>query len=138
MIEQRWSNEKQLPDEVRAAMRDVLAEALREAARKADPGDGSMFTLGVERTLGKGMWEGGWKLQASFVEDERVNDAPFVVIHAYKDSVCAVGSVASNVVRSADDRRFVAHQHLAALVARRDALNEAIDKLTNELEGGES
>ena len=45
MNDPRWMNEDQLPEDVRAAMRDVLVEALREAARVEDPSDGSMIGL---------------------------------------------------------------------------------------------
>jgi hypothetical protein len=127
-------NEETLPDHVRAAMRDVLAEALREAARKDDPGDGIMIMLSPEKIIGKGMWDGGWKLQASFVEDERMNPKPFVVVHAYQDSTITKGSVSADVVRTPGDRRYLAQTRLASMVERRDRLNEAIDKLKANLD----
>ena len=130
----RWTNEDTLPEEARAAMRDLLAEGLREAARKDDPGDGSMIMLSVEKVVGKGRWEGGWLLQASFVEDERMNPKPFVVVHAYQESNSTKGSVAADVVRTSEDRRYLATKRLDSMVQRRDKLNAAIDKLKAELD----
>lgn len=129
----RWYNEDKLPEDVRAAMRDVLAEALREAARKEDPGDGYSIGLTPEKVLGKGMYNGGWKLQSSLVEDVRMNPAPFVVVHAYSDSQITKGSVSADVERSPADRRFLAEKRLSDMVARRDRLNERIDQLRAEL-----
>jgi hypothetical protein len=130
----RWSNRSDLPEDVCASMRDVLAEALRQAARTEDPGDGSMVTLEAEKTLGRGMWDGGWKLQSSFVEDVRMNEKPFVIVHAYQGSQFTKGSVSANVTRTPDDRRHLAHQRRDSMVRRRDELNIAIDKLTAELD----
>jgi hypothetical protein len=134
--ELRWGHTSErfpLPDDVRAAMRAVLAEALREAARKDDPGDGSMIMLSPEKIIGKGMWDGGWKLQASLVEDERMNPKPFVVVHAYQDSTLTKGSVSADVVRTPEDRRYLGQKRLASMVQRRDALNVSIEKLSSEL-----
>jgi hypothetical protein len=130
----RWHNADNLPEDVQAAMRDMLSEGLREAARMSDPGDGSMVMLLGDRMLGKGMWDGGWKIQASFVEDERMNPKPFVVVHAYQDSCSTKGSVASDVERTADDRRFIAQARLDAMVLYRDSLTHDIEKLTRQLE----
>lgn len=130
----RWVNEDQLPEDVRAAMRDVLVEALREAARKEDPSDGSMIGLSPKKTLGGGMWDGGWSLQSSFLQDERMNPAPFVVVHAYSDSNLTRGSVEADVVRTADDRRFLGQRRLALMIQRRNELDQAIDALKLELE----
>jgi len=127
----RWTNEETLPEDARAAMRDVLAEGLREAARKDDPGDGYMILL----TVGKVLAKGGWKLQASFVEDERMSPKPFVVVHAYQDSMSTRGSVSADVVRTAEDRRYLSRKRLESMVQRRDKLNVAIDKLKDELDG---
>jgi hypothetical protein len=69
----RWDERVPLTEDVRAAMRDVLTDALREAARTEDPGDGSMVMLGADKDIGGGMWNGGWKLQAAIVEDVRMN-----------------------------------------------------------------
>ena len=132
----RWTNADKLPDDVLAAMRDVLAEAMREAARKQDPGDGSMIMLNARTTLGLGMWHGGWELQSSLVEDERMNDAPFVIVHAYRGGTLTRGSVADDVVRTADDRRFLAQLRLDAMIKRRDELSAAIDRLAAELKAG--
>jgi hypothetical protein len=132
----RWqqvSEDFPLPDDVRAAMRDLLTEGLREAARKPDLGDGSMMSLGIEKIIGDGMWDGGWKLQASIVTDEQMNPKPFVTVHAYKDSTLTRGNVSSDVVRTAEDRRFLASQQLDSMIKRRDALNMSIEELTAEL-----
>lgn len=133
MSDLRWYNEDKLPVDVRAAMRDVLADAMREAARKEDPGDGYSTMLSAEKTIGKGMYEGGWKLQASQVEDVRMNPVPFVVVHAYSDSQVTKGSVSADVERTPADRRFLAEKRLADMVARRDRLNDSINKLRAEL-----
>jgi hypothetical protein len=132
--ELRWSEQTPLPEDVRAAMRDVLAEALREAARIEDPGDGSMVFLGAEKAIGKGMWDGGWKLQSSLVEDVRMNAKPFVAVHAYQNSQMAKGSVSADVQRTPEDRRYLARQRLDSMVRCRDALNASIDKLTTQLD----
>lgn len=131
----RWVHKDRLPDDVRASMRDVLTEALREAARTSDPGDGSILMLTAEKILGKGMWDGGWKLQSSFVEDERMNDKPFVIVHAYQGSNLTKGSVSANVIRTVEDRRYLGRQRLESMVRRRDELNESIDRLSTELDG---
>ena len=130
----RWTKEETLPEDARAAMRDVLAEGLREAARKDDPGDGSMIMLSVEKVVGNGRWEGGWFLQASFVEDERMNPKPFVVVHAYQESNLTKGSVASDVMRTAEDRRYLGTKRLESMIQRRDRLSLAIEKLRTELD----
>ena len=134
----RWDEREPLTDDVRAAMRDVLAEALRQAARVEDPGDGSMVMLDAEKTIGGGMWDGGWKLQASFVEDERMNPKPFVVVHAYHDSQMTKASVSADVVRTPEDRRHLARLRLDSMVRRRDALTESIDKLAADSGDGDS
>jgi hypothetical protein len=134
----RWTNEEALPEDVRAAMRDLLAEALREAARTENPGDGSMVYLTAEKTLGQGMWDGGWKLQSSLVEDVRMNPVPFVVIHAYHDSPMTKGNVFADVVRTSEDRRYLAQRRLESMIRRREVLSAAIDKLTEELDGVET
>ena len=131
--EPRWYGSK-LPDEVRAAMLDLLAEGLRQAAREEDPGDGSMFSLRAEKELGLGMWDGGWKLQTSMVQDERMNPRPFVIVHAYQGSSTAKASVSLDITRTADDLRYLATRRLDALRRRRDELTAAIDKLQKELE----
>src|SRR5260370_36088389 len=110
-------------------MRDLLAELRREASRKEGPGDGSMMMLSGDKVLGKGMWDGGWNLQASFIEDEHMNSNPFVVVHAYQDSNCTKGSVAADVVRTPADRRFLGERRLASMIARRDELNDTIANL---------
>jgi hypothetical protein len=130
----RWTHEEAIPVDVRAEMRDLLAEALREAARTEDPGDGSMILLSPEKMLGKGMWDGGWKLQSSFVEDERMNASPFVAVYAYHGSQLAKGSVAADVVRTPEDRHYLGRQRLESMTCRRDKLNAAIDKLSAELD----
>jgi hypothetical protein len=132
----RWHNEDTLPEDVRASMRDLLAEALREAARTEDPGDGSMTFLSPEKVIGNGMWDdNGWKLQSSFVQDARMNEAPFVAIHAYQGSCMAKGSVQADVVRTPYDRRYIANQRLERMIRRREALDADIKTLTAELDG---
>jgi hypothetical protein len=130
----QWSNEKVLPKEIRAAMVDMLAEALREAAHTEDPGDGCLIRLSPERIIGKGMWDGGWKLQSSFIEDSRMNAMPFVRVYAYQGSQLAKACVSADVVRTAQERHYLKHQRLISMIQRRDSLNAAIDKLTVELE----
>jgi hypothetical protein len=134
MSELRWTNEDKLPESVRAAMRDLLPEALREAATKPDPGDGYMMILTPERIIGGGMYDGGWKLQSSHVQDERFHPTAQVVVHAYSDSQMAKGSVASDVVRTAADRRVIATHRLDVLVRERERLDQDIAKLRTELE----
>jgi hypothetical protein len=130
----RWDRRSALPDDVCAAMRDVLTEALRQAARTEDPGDGSMVFLDAEKNIGNGMCDGGWKLQSSFVEDVRMNDKPFVIVHAYHDSQITKGSVSADVVRTPEDRRYLGQQRLDSMIRRRDGLTAAIDRLTVELD----
>lgn len=132
----RWANEGTLPDDVRAVMRDMIADALRKVAREADPGDGSMIILSIDRRIGRGMWDGGWKLQASFVEDVRFNRCPFVVVHAYQASQVAKGSVAADVVRTKEDLRILARGRLKEMISRREVLDAEIEQLRSELEAG--
>src|ERR1700677_4436442 len=91
MVEElRWDEREPLPENVKAAMRDLLAEALREVARKEDPGDGNMIFLsaGADKEC-----DGDWRLQSSCVHDIRMNSEPFVVVHAYQDINVIKGSV---------------------------------------------
>ena len=71
----------------------------------------------------------------SIVEDERMSPKPFVVVHAYQDSMSTRGSVSADVVRTAEDRRYLSRKRLESMVQRRDKLNVAIDKLKDELDG---
>lgn len=130
-----WTNEHRLPEDVRAAMRDLLSEALIEAAKKPDPGDGYTMILTPERIIRGGMFEpDGWKLQCSLVQDARFRPKAYVVVHAYSDSQITKGSVAADVVRTAADRRAAAQVQLVALVRQRDNLDQDIAKLRAELE----
>ncbi len=130
----RWTNKKGLPEDVRAAMCALLTVALLEAARKPDPGDGSMVSLS-ERVIGKGMWNGGWKLQSSFIEDENMSSVPFVIVHAYQGSHLAQGSVEANVTRTPEDLRHLKQQRLKGMIRQRNELNKNIERLTAELKG---
>src|SRR5208282_1437799 len=130
----RWNERSPLTDDVRAAMREVLAEALREAARTEDPGDGSTVMLGVEGAIGDGMWAGSWKLQSYFVEDVRMNPRPFVVVCAHQGGHLTKASVAADVVRTPADRLYLVKQRLDAVLGRRDATA----KLTEEVQAAKS
>ena len=127
----KWDERETLPEDIKAAMRDLLAEALREAARKEDPGDGNMIFLsaGADKEC-----DGGWRLQSSFVHDIRMNSEPFVVVHAYQDINVIKGSVSSAVVRTSEDLHYLGQRRLASMILERDRLNAAIGRLTAELE----
>ena len=132
MVEElRWDERESLPEDVKAAMRDLLAEALREAARKEDPSDGNMIFLsaGADKECAD-----DWRLQSSFVHDIRMNSEPFVVVYAYRDSQLTKASVSTDVVRTPEDRRYLGQRRLASMILERDRLNAANDRLAAELE----
>jgi hypothetical protein len=55
-------------------------------------------------------------------------------VHAYQDSQIAKGSVSADVVRTPNDRRFLASLRLDRLIQWRDELNAKIAKLSAELD----
>ncbi len=125
-------NAKDLPENVRAVMREVLAEGLELARKRESPGDGYLSFVGEDRTIGKGMFDGGWKVQASIVEDARFYDRPHVVVHAYSDSTLSKGSIAAPVKWTVGDRRALAEKRVATLRAERKELDKEIAALCTE------
>jgi hypothetical protein len=117
-------------EEVKQAMRDLLPLAMAEARTKDPPGEGSMIILGTERIIGKGMYAGGWKLQCSFLTDERIEPAPFVVVHAYSDSQMAKASLSEIVSYTTEDKRALDVKRLERLKSQRDRLDEEIERLS--------
>jgi hypothetical protein len=117
-----------LPEVVKETARSLLAESVLVARTKEPPGDGSMIILG-DRRIGEGKWSGGYDLQASFVEDERRRKGPFVVVHIYRGSQCAIASVEEGVEYSFEERLALDATRLADLKNRRVALDGAIAKL---------
>jgi hypothetical protein len=140
----RWSNKNALPEKVRVAMHDMMPACLDEAARTEDPGDGNMVFLGPEKNIDGGMYDGGWTLQSSFVQDVRFCPVPYITIHAYHESqaerlhrlpfqAIAKGGVSHDVIRSTADRRFLAMKRLEMLEAQRKELDAAIVKQRSKL-----
>jgi hypothetical protein len=82
----------QHPDLPLAEMRALLAKAVVEARAEDPPGDGGMRSLGEDVNIGAGAWAGGWKLQATFVHDERMwSNGPQVIVHAYREDTLSQG-----------------------------------------------
>lgn len=101
-------------------MRTLLAQAVVTARTKDPPGDGSMFSLDAEQEIGGGMWEGGWTLQATVIDDERRWVGPQVIVHAYRQDQLAQGSVRLPLEYTSEDRRALAIGRLERLRAQRE------------------
>jgi len=116
-----------VPEDVRAAMREALAGGLEQAKKRIPPGDGLMNIL-----FGKDM--GGWSLQVLLFHDERMWPGPHVIVNAFEEAGGDLtGRLAAKVDYTADDRRAIDEKCLEQLKAERRRLDEDIKKLEEKL-----
>lgn len=107
-----------LPEIVKETAHSLLDATILEARTMEPPGDGSMLILG-DRTIGEGMWsDNGYKLQASFVEDARMRNGPFVRVYVYQNSQVSRAWVEAGVEYTADDLLALDITRLAGLKVR--------------------
>jgi hypothetical protein len=131
---QPYENTRELPYDVVREMRKFLHQVREEAGRHQAPGDGYMIGIGEDVQIRGGKWENdGWSLQATIVQDERIAEGSWVVVHGYSGSVCTKGSVSMRMEWTADEQRVLDEQQLAKLLEYRAELEQEIADLRAKL-----